>query len=52
MMNRACDGGCPDKGGVPKSREHKSRGTRQFLPSPLTGYNLQHPPTRYGRCPL
>ena len=22
MMNRACDGGCPDKGGVPKTREH------------------------------
>src|SRR5512135_884123 len=35
MMNRACDGGCPDKGGVPKAREHKSRQTRKFLPSPL-----------------
>jgi hypothetical protein len=49
MINRACDGGCPDKGSVPKAREHKPRETRKFLPSPLTGCNLQHPVTRYGR---
>ena len=49
MINRACDGGCLDKGGVAKSREHKTRGTRKFLPSPLTGCNLQHPITRYVR---
>ena len=43
MINRACDGGCPDKGGVPNAREHKSRQTRRFLPSPLNGMQSSTP---------
>src|SRR5208337_1710612 len=43
MMNRACDGGCPYKGGVPKTREHKTRQTRNILPWPLTGCSLHEP---------